>query len=504
MNIGEWIFKRSLTEPDLPFVKESDRELNNREFNRRVNRTANALIDLGLTKGRRVAAMVDNSIEYLEILFACAKTGIIFVPLSVQSAVPDLDFILNDCTPKVMIYGPQVAEHLDEFKRNHPRIDHFLQLRPENGEDSFFQLVDRADDKEPIPADDVTAHDPFFIIYMPSTSGDPRGAVLSHGNILFGAVHSILSYGINKTYKSLVVAPLSQIGALVASVLPVVYGGGSLIIEPFYHPSKILSLITREKVNYLFAVPVMYQMLAKAPEWDAADFSHVHLFISGGAPMAAPLIQKYHEEKGIRFPQGYGMTETGRLTSLDLDDSARKAGSVGKEVFHVFLRIVDEEDCDVPVGEIGEIIVKGPNVFGGYWNRPEDTQEAFKDGWFHTADLGRRDEEGFIYLAGRKMETIISSGRNIYPIEVERSLTALPGVKDAAAVGLPDPGKGQIVVAAVAIHEGATVTKDILLDGLQGKIAAYKIPKTILIMDKLPRNPVGQVDRDKVRKLFEA
>jgi fatty-acyl-CoA synthase len=259
--------------------------------------------------------------------------------------------------------------------------------------------------EEPAIGRRVDTQAPLLIVYLPGYTTDPRGAVLTHDNILFGAIHSLLSYNLDRTYKSLVLAPMYQIGALAASVFPVVYTGGSLLLESFYNPSRILSLIQTEKVNYMFAVPVMYQMLTKTPEWAAADFSHVHYFISGGAPMPVEVIRKYQNEKNISFVQGYGMTETGRLTSLDLEDSRRKAGSVGKEVFHLELRIVDESGRDAPTGELGEIIVRGPNVFQSYWNRPEETRTALKDGWFHTQDLGRRDSEGFIYLEGRKVET---------------------------------------------------------------------------------------------------
>ena len=293
-----------------------------------------------------------------------------------------------------------------------------------------------------------------------------------------------------------------HVGPLTASVMCVVYAGGSLILETFYNPSRVLSLITEEKVNFMFAVPVIYQMLAKAKEWEKADFSHVNYFLSGGAPMPVPLIEKYHREKGIRFPQGYGMTEAGRLTSLDLDDSERKAGSVGKEVFHMFLKIVDDLDNEVNPGEIGEITVKGPNVFQKYWNRPEDTKAAFKNCWFYTGDLGRRDEEGYIYLEGRKMEMIISSGRNVYPVEVEKALLSHPKVKQAAAVGLPDPQKGQVVAVMASPINGQTLSKDELLTHLRNKLASYKVPKAIIITDTIPQNPTGAIDREMVREAF--
>ncbi|MFH1136999.1 MAG: AMP-binding protein [Pseudomonadota bacterium] len=499
MNVGEWISKRALVRPDRPLIKDGDRELNNLEFDRAVNRAAHALASLGLTKGDRLSVLMDNSIEFLEIFFACAKLGLIFTPLGVQLAVPDLKFMLGDAAPKVLVYGPIAEKNIAALRPDFPRGPKFIPLGADHDPEGLLALAASASEAAPVPASEVDDDDPFLIIYVPGLSGDPKGAVLSHDNILFGAINSILGFGLDQTYRSLVVAPLSQIGALTASAATVIYAGGSLALKSFYNPSEIVETIVREKITFMFAVPVMFQMMAKAPEWSSADFSHVHHFIAGGAPMPVDVIRKYQEEKNIHFVQGYGMTETGRLTALDIEDSRRKAGSVGKEVFHVQLRIVDDDGAEVPRGEIGEVIVRGPNVFREYWKRPEDNKKSLRDGWFYTADLGRRDEEGFIYLEGRKVETIISSGRNIYPAEVTRVLLTVPGVREAVVVGLPDPGKGQVVGAAVV---GDNLTKDGILAFMEGRLAAYKTPKRMLILDAIPKIPIGFPDKDKIRKMM--
>jgi len=327
--------------------------------------------------------------------------------------------------------------------------------------------------------------------------------VLSHKNILFGAIHSLLGYGVDRSYKSLVVAPLFHIGALAASVTPIVYAGGSLQISSFYNASETLKTICREKINYMFAVPVMYQMIADAPEWQDADLSHVHFFISGGAPIPLAVIRKYQDEKGVGFVQGYALTETGRLTSLDLEDSIRKAGSVGKEVFHLNLRIVDDHGRDIHTADPGEILVRGPNVFSGYWNKEAATRAVFKDGWFCTGDMGRRDEDGFVYIVGRKVEMIISSGENIYPVEVERALQSLAGIKEAAVVGMPDPKRGEVVGAFVILKEGSPPSESDILNALSGKIAHYKIPKRIYFVEEFPRNQSGKVLKRILKKRAE-
>jgi fatty-acyl-CoA synthase len=495
MNVGEWVFKRALTYPEGPFLKEEDeRSFTNLEFNERVNRMAHALTAWGVAGGERVAVLMTNTSEFLEIFFACAKTGAIMAPLNFRLAVPELIYILRDCAPRVLVYSAEFAAKAGEVKASLPELKHCFRHGGANGDDPLLsEATAFLPVTEPIPETEVTLADPLFIMYTSGTTGDPKGAVLTHGNVLFGSINTVVGCGINRSYKSLVVAPLFHIGALGASALPVLYAGGSLVLKGFYNASEVIGLIGRERINYMFAVPVMFQLLTRTEEWKEADFSHVHFFIAGGAPMPIDVIRKYQQDKGIYFAQGYGMTETFRLTSLDLEDSIRKAGSVGKEVLHVLLRIVDDRDRDVTPGESGEIIVKGPNVFAGYWNKPAETAEAMQGGWFHTGDMGRRDEEGFITIVGRKVEMIISSGENIYPAEVERVIQALPEVREAAAVGMPDRKKGEVVAAFVKLKEGAELTEEALLAAIKEKIAHFKLPRKVIFVDEFPRNSTGKI-----------
>ncbi len=495
MNIGEWITKRAIIQPDKPFLTEKNKACNNLQFNERVNKTAHAFLHLGIKKGDRVALLMSNCSEFLEIFFACAKTGAIMVPLNLRLAVPELLYILKDSGPDTLIYSCEFADKVREIKSANIGLKQYLRHGGENLNDDpvFADSVNGFSGGEPLEAENVGLNDPLFIMYTSGTTGDPKGAVLTHQNILFGAIHSLLGYGINKTYKSLVVAPLFHIGALAASVTPIIYGGGSIVLSTFYNAAEMLKTVCREKINYLFAVPVMFQLMTEVDEWKNADLAHVHFFISGGAPIPLPVIKKYQEEKGVGFVQGYALTETGRLTSLDLEDSISKAGSVGKEVFHVNLRIVDDNGKNLPANQPGEIIVQGPNVFAGYWRKDISTASAMKGGWFHTGDMGRRDEDGFVYIVGRKVEMIISSGENIYPVEVERAIQTLPQIKEAAVVGMPDEKRGEVVGAFVILQKDAKLSENEILTALHDKIAHYKIPKKIFFVDDFPRNQSGKV-----------
>ncbi len=504
MNIGDWILKRAQTRPGLPFIKQDDGAYTNHEFNVRVNRTARALMGLGLKKGDRTAVLMLNSSEFLEIFFACAKTGILFVPINFKLALPEMAYILQDAAPRVLIYSSEFAEKVNGLKDILPTECRYLVHGTQDmmGDPGLSDVTASFSAEEPNCDSPVNLKDPLSIMYTSGTTGYPKGAVLSHENFLFGAIHSLLGYGLSAGCKSLIIAPLFHIGALAASATPVIYAGGSLVLKGFDNPSEVVELICTEKINYMFAVPVMFDMMTKTDAWAEADFSHVNFFIAGGAAMPVPLIRKYQEEKGVRFAQGYGMTETLRLTSLDLDDAIRKAGSVGKEVFHTFLRIVDG-DRDVEPGMVGEVVVKGPTVFLSYWNRKRETREAFRDGWFHTGDFGRRDSEGFLYLVGRKIDMIISSGENVYAAEVERAIESIPQVAAAAAIGMPDPKRGEVVAAFVTLKEGSGLSEEKLIEALHEKIAHFKIPKKIVFVKELPRNSAGKILKKELKARLE-
>ena len=504
MNIGEWSYKRARLWPDRPFLRQGDQCCTNREFNERVNRMAHVLMAKGIQKGDRVATVMVNCSAFLEIFFACAKTGAIIVPINHHLAVPELAHIIADCGPRVLIHSPSFAAAMEEVRNCGGPVEFCLQHAGEAlaAAAGFDDPADPRTATEPAVPWAVTLADPLVIMFTSGTTGTLKGAVLSHENFLFGAIQNLLSYGIDATYKSLVVAPLFHIGALVASATPVIYAGGTLVIREFDNPSEIIHLIMKEKINYMFAVPVMYKMLSKAPAWESADFAHVHYFVAGGAPMPVSLIHQYQDEKGVRFVQGFGMTETLRIISLDLEDAQRKAGSIGKEMFHTLVRIVDDAGEEVLPEAAGEIIVKGPTVFTRYWNNPDATSAVLRDGWFHTGDLGKRDAEGFIYIVGRKSDLIICAGENIYAAEVEHAIEAIAQVSEAAVVGIPDATRGEVAAAFVVLRETGSLTTEDLAAALKGRLAPYKIPKKITFVSSLPKTGSGKIHKSELKQQF--
>jgi fatty-acyl-CoA synthase len=509
MNVGQWISQRAATDPNRPFLKDEDggmKSFDNRQFNGRTNRTAHALLSFGVKKGDRVSVIMLNSSEFLEIFFACAKIGAILVPVNYRLAAPEIAYIINDATPKVVAYTADFAEKIASLKGETDAVSAWLRHSGESlpEDPDITSFVEAFPSHEPVPEQEVTADDPLLIMYTSGTTGDPRGAVLTHANIIFDSVHNLINFSLTKDFRSLVTAPLYHVGPLGASTTPVVYAGGSLVLKRFFNSSEIIKLIMRERINYMFTVPVMYQMMADAAEWETADFSHVHYFFSGAAPMPVPVIKRYQEEKGVRFAQGYGMTEALQISALALSDSITKAGSVGKENFHVMLRIVDDNDNDVATGRTGEIVIQGPNIFTGYWKKPAETAEAMRGGWFHTGDMARKDDDGFLFLEGRKKELIICSGINIYPAEVEKAIQSIMEVKESAAVGLPDARRGEVVAAFVSLKEPNTLTEQQLIERLTGKIADFKLPRKVFFVDDFPRNTQGKILKKELKRQLVA
>lgn len=501
MNIGEWSSKRAHLYPNRLFLKQEGFCCTNYQFDQRVNRAAAAFLRLNIGKGDRIAVLMVNGSAFLEVLFACAKIGAVLVPLNHQLAAPELRSMIVNCDPKLLLYSIGFSAVVKQLKSTDTPVPCYC-MHAEGTLAAAEALDDPLPDAgtcEPLFSWEVTLTDPLLIMFTSGTTGNLKGAVLTHQNFLFGAVHGLLSYGINSGTISLVVAPLFHIGALAASVTPVIYAGGTLIIRTFDNPSEVLHLINREKINYIFAVPVMFKMLTKAPVWPEADFSHVHFFMAGGAPMPVELIRRYQQEKSVKFSQGYGMTETMRITALELSDAERKIGSIGREVFHTQVRIVDDEGRDVSPGTAGEIVVKGPTVFAGYWKDPAATARTLRDGWFYTGDLGRRDEEGFLFIVGRITDLIICSGENIYAAEVEHAIEELPEVAEAAVVGVPDEKRGEVAAALVVLKDPAMLSAEELIAALKGRLAAYKIPKRVIFARALPRTGSGKIHKQEIK-----
>jgi fatty-acyl-CoA synthase len=497
MLVGDWLAKRELLTPDkVALIDAATGERRTyREWNARANAAARLLREEhGVQKGDRVAVLALNCPEYLDVLFAAGKLGAILVPLNWRLTVRELEIILRDCAPTVLCHD---ETHADTARQVAGLVSiPTMPLPTEAGEPAALQ------GPAPVTTPDLTLEDPFLILYTSGTTGVPKGAILSHRMVTWNCVNTEISWDVWGTDITPTFAPFFHSGGINVLTLPLVHKGGTVVLLRNSDPGAVLECIERERCTIVFAVPTVFQMMLEHPRFAETDLSSVRFCVTGGSSCLIPIIESYFK-RGLTFRQGYGMTEVGvNCFSLAPEDALRKAGSVGRPVFHSEARIVDENDQDVGVDEVGELILAGPHVCSGYWNRPEATAEALRDGWFHTGDLTRRDAEGYYYIVGRKKDLLISGGENIYPAEIEGLLATHPSIAEAAIIGVPDPKWGEVGRAVVVVRPGTTLTAEEVLAFCDGKLARYKIPKSVVFAPILPRNAMGKVIKAELREQF--
>ena len=410
------------------------------ELNERANRAANFLSEkYAVQKGDRVSILAHNGIAYIDLLFGLGKIGAIFAPLNWRLTGRELTYIINDCQPKALIVGPEFVSVFHEMQEE-IHVEHVISLEGAQlpGVESYEGSLEQASGSEP-ERPVIEVDDAYCILYTSGTTGRPKGAILSHRQILWNAINTVISWGLSEKDVSPILTPMFHSGGLFVFLVPLFYAGGRIVLARTFEPDTSLQLIVDERCTVILGVPTLFQVWMNSPQFEKIDFSHVHFFISGGAPCPPSLIEAWSKAKGVTMRQGYGLTEVGvNCFSMTDEDALRKRGSVGKPIFHSQMRLVDQDGNDVAVGETGELIIKGPHVCAGYWNNPDATTEALSDGWFHTGDMARVDEEGYFYIAGRFKDMIISGGENVYAAEVEAVFREHEAVADAALIGQPD------------------------------------------------------------------
>ncbi len=491
MYIGDWLARREMLTPNkiaLVDTLNGNRRITYREWNRAANRTANFLRErLGVQKGDRVAVLAMNCVEYLDLWFACGKLGAIMQTLNWRLTPRELAGLIADATPRVLVYGPDFAAVADTVRAG--SIEHSVALAGDFSErDNYPQT--------PAPEVELTWDDPWVICYTGGTTGLPNGAILTHGNVTWNSVNTVMSWGLTPDDVTILNSPLFHTGGLNVFTAPLVHIGGTSIVCRAFDADQVFDLIRDAGVTIYFGVPTMFIAMQQHPRWSQADFSKLKLVISGGAPCPLPVFEKFWA-RGVDFKTGYGLTEAGPNTFwLPREDVRRKPGVVGFPLFHVDVKIVDDNGSPRGADEVGELLVRGPHVCAGYWNRPAETAKAIdKDGWLCTGDLARRDADGYYTIVGRSKDMIISGGENVYPAEVESVLHAHPAVAEAALIGVPDAKWGEVGRALVVKQKDALVTTEELIAFCQPRLARYKIPKSFVFVDALPMTAAGKIDK---------
>lgn len=475
-----------------------------RDVDARVDRVAAALTDAVPSIGGRVAILLPNCPEFLELYFGCARSGTIAVPLNYRLTVDDMAGILAHVEPSVFVVG---VEYLESAAAVTARLADPPALWVVGGtQDDLTPAKALAYERQldatpegpvtsPASDDDVAA-----IFYTSGTTGLPKGAMVTHDNLMMNGYNQIVADRAVPSDVNLVATPVYHMGAVFMAVTYMMLGATQVIL-PRFTPRGWLETLASSRATVSLLVPTMINGVLAEPSLDDADLSRLRLIFYGGGPMPAALLTRAIDRLACSFTQGYGLTETLEATFLTADDhrldageaTTRRLSSAGREALGADIRIVDDSGQALPAGEIGEILVRSRSVVPGYWRNPEETARVIRDGWFHTGDLGYLDEGRYLFVVDRKKDMVVSGGVNIYTKEVESALYRHPAVLEAAVIGMPDDEWGELVTAVVALREGATVTADELIAHCGASLAGFKKPRRVEFVDELPKNPSGKI-----------
>jgi fatty-acyl-CoA synthase len=534
--VGSWLERRRPKSGPKTALIAGEQSITYAELADRARRLAHALRRRGVARGDRVAYLGENDPAFVETFFACGLLGAVFVPLNTRLAAPELQYQLDDAGVRLLVNAGRldslaaaafegtgvqrrlvVGEPARPAEVGSPEREVGSPERevgsPEREVGSPERevgsaAVERYEEAlltapaEPID-ETVTLDDGAMILYTSGTTGRPKGALLTHGNITWNCYNVLVDTDLASTDIALMISPLFHVASLDMGLLPILLKGGTAVLEQKFEPGRALELIQRHRVTTLNGVPTTFQMLAEHPAWATTELSSLTKLTCGGSAIPASVLAAY-DARGIEFANNYGMTETSPgATTLPRGRSREKLGSAGLPHFFTDIRIADPVGEVLAPGEVGEIQISGPNVIKQYWNRSDATRDSYADGiWFKSGDMGYRDDEGFLYVSDRLKDMIISGGENIYPAEIEAVIVELPQVASVAVIGVPDEKWGEVPRAIVTLREGAELTDDDVRAHLDGRLARYKIPKSVVFVEEMPRTASGKIRKAELRKQY--
>ncbi len=494
----DWIAKHAEAQPDAPAIHDllSDRRYTYAELNDRVDRAALFLYErCGVSQGDRIALLMHNCSDMVELIFAAWRIGAICVPMNWRLAVPEIAYIIGDCQPKALFHTSEFTENAAAAVKQYGQ--HVMLVEAADGQKCHYEGGLRASYGN-LPEVEHGFEDPWVILYTSGTTGRPKGAQITYAMQLFNAVNCMVANRITPKSHGLCVLPLFHVGGLCVYLSPLLHAGGMNTIMDQFDAKVMLNLITDREVGMTHAlgVPTNFLFMSQLPEFKDANFDHLECVGVGGAAPSNALLETY-ARKGVLFEHAWGMTETSSIgTSIPKHMALEKIGSCGLPVLHVECKIADEDGNTLPPGEVGELLIRGPTVTNGYWKLPEATAQAFlPGGWFKTGDAARVDEDGYYYIVDRWKDMYISGGENVYPLEVEDALYRLNGVAECAVIGVPDERWGEVGRAFIVAEASAGLTEARVIAHCQEQLARYKAPKSVRFLDELPHNATGKVTK---------
>jgi fatty-acyl-CoA synthase len=484
--LGSWPARRARISPGRAALVYQGRTTTYGELATRATQLADQLRAAGAGPGERVAYLGPNHPAFVETMVATHLLGGIFVPLNFRLAAPEIQYMLNDSGAVLLIYAPECADVVSQ-------LSGVTTVSLESEYENWLSQGDSSPIDVPVSHDDIA-----FILYTSGTTGRPKGAMLSHGNQIWNTYNVLVAVDVTAEEVTLISAPLFHVAALGMTLLPTIVKGGCSVLTPTWDVDMCYDLIESHRISWIFGVTTMFAGLAQSPRWASADLSSLTKLMSGGAPIPEALIRTY-QQRGLVFCQGYGMTETSPgATFLEAAESVRKAGSAGVPMFFTDAKVLG---ADAASGAPGEVLIKGPNVTPGYWGNSDATEAAFTDGWLRSGDVARVDDEGYLYIVDRVKDMYISGGENVYPAEVENVIFEHPAVAEAAVIGVPDEKWGEVGRAFVVCRPATRLTQEDLQVFLRARLAKYKVPVYVDVLDQLPRTGSGKVLKAELRRL---
>jgi len=477
------------------------------DFNSETNRLAHGLMEvLSVEKGDRVAILLRNRPEFLTALYAVLKCGAVVVPVNTFLAPDEISFALNDCEVKCLITERHFLERVKAINRRIQTLRSIVLIDGQPPDEIYLSLTYNDVTQDRCSADpdvSISPDDDAIFLYTSGTTGKPKAAVLCHRNFVANVESCQKHLSLVPGDRFLLVLPMFHSFCLTVNcLLPVFIGGSIVMLESIRPFDKMLRAIAVHKPTVLAAMPQLYNVLARAdlPEEVLRSFNF-KACVSGSAALPEAVLRAFEEKFPTPLLEGYGLSETAPAAAINPLEGVRKVGSIGVPIPGVEIKIFDEADNEVAVGEVGELVIRGPNVMKGYFKRPDETADVFRSGWLHTGDMGKTDEDGYFYIVDRKKELIISKGMKIYPRQIEELLYAHPKVVDAAVVARPHETQGEIPVAFISLKEGAEASKSEITDYLRPKVARYKVPREIVFIKEFPRTPTGKILKRRLREM---
>jgi long-chain acyl-CoA synthetase len=489
--------------PDRPAFFFDERAVTYHELDEAANRVANSLVALGVKPGDRVSVHLENRPEFVEVYQGIQRTGAIMVPTNVMYTAEEMTHILGDSGAKVVFVRSDLSPKIIGAKGQLPDLAAIVSVGGSSPSGTLDYEALKHDAATTRPAVKLDKHDVAFIQYTSGTTGKPKGAMVSHANVL-AVIDNMMDLpglrGAEQDDVMLLVLPLFHAYALNLAINRAFLGMTPFVLVPRFDAARVMGLMERHRVTMFYGAPPMYFAFVNTPGLEHYDVSSLRLAFSGAAPLPVVILERFKARTGVEICEGYGLSETAPTLCSNAAGPVNKPGAVGPAIPGVEIRLVDDQDRDVAPGEVGEIIARGPNVFRGYWKREAETAEALRGGWFHTGDLARMDADGYYTIVDRKKDMILVSGFNVYPIEVENVLLRHRKILDAAVIGVPDEYQGESVKAVLVLRPGESVEAKEITDYCREHLAAYKVPRHVEVRAELPKSATGKVLKREIRK----